>query len=667
MKQVVTDMQIESEVRLRADMHFEDQIRRIRVRTDHIFVFIMLLQWVFGIILAVWVSPRTWAGTESRVHVHVLAAFFFGAAVSFLPIYRIKRFPGHPGNPYVVAVAQVLWSGLLIHLTGGRIETHFHVFGSIALLAAYRDWRVLIPATIVVALDHGLRGIYWPQSVFGVVTASPWRTLEHAAWVVFEDIFLVQFCIQSVREMRAIATHRARLESTNERIEAEVTHRTEELQAANEEMAAQQEELQAMMQELESMNAALESARRVAEEADMAKSEFLANMSHEIRTPMTAILGFADTLLEDGDMSLAPESRISAIRTIQRNGDHLIRIINDILDLSKIEAGKMSVESMSCSPVQIVADVVSLMKVRADQQRIALNVEFEGPLPASIEVDPTRVRQILVNLVGNAIKFTETGGVRFVIRYVEAPASRIEFDVIDSGTGMTPEQAARLFKPFSQADSTTTRRYGGTGLGLTLSKRLAELMGGNVTLVDTQPGIGTRFRATISVGAVARATMITNPSEALLATVMHDKDEAESRSAAVQTRALSGMRVLLAEDGADNQRLISHVLKRAGAVVTIAETGDAAVRMALEACDRMRDFDVVLMDMQMPVMDGYEATALLRAKGYRGPIIALTAHAMKGDREKCIGAGCDDYSTKPINRHDLIDKIVRFAPQVSAL
>ncbi len=388
-------------------------------------------------------------------------------------------------------------------------------------------------------------------------------------------------------------------------------------------------------------------ARQTAEAATRSKSEFLANMSHEIRTPMTAILGFTETML-DPDQSAS--EKLNAVHTVRRNGEHLLQIINDILDISKIEAGKLEIEHIRCSAIQVVADVKSLMQVRADAKNLPFNIEFIGAVPEAIESDPTRLKQILVNLIGNAIKFTETGGVRLVTRFVDDAAEpNMQFDVVDTGLGMTEEQVGKLFQAFTQADTSTTRKFGGTGLGLMISKRLAEMLGGDIT-VESKPGEGSLFRVTVTTGPLDGVKMLDDPTTATSV-------QPETAAAAKGDAARLDCRILLAEDGPDNQRLIAHLLKKAGAEVTVKENGKLAAEAALAARDEGNPFDVILMDMQMPVMDGYEATGLLRQKGYTNPIIALTAHAMASDRQKCLDAGCDDYATKPINRKKLIETV----------
>jgi PAS domain S-box-containing protein len=406
-------------------------------------------------------------------------------------------------------------------------------------------------------------------------------------------------------------------------------------------------------------------AMKAAEQASYAKSEFLANMSHEIRTPMSAILGYADLLVAEEGVDQAPPHRVEAFRTIKRNGEHLLQVINDILDLSKIEAGKLQLERMRCSLPDLIADVQRIVKQRALAKQLPLNFTLADDLPVTIETDPTRLRQVLINLIGNAIKFTDQGMVSVDVRLIEAEGggARMEFAVSDTGIGMTAEQLDRLFQPFSQADASTSRRFGGTGLGLTISKRIVDQLGGEV-LVESQYGRGSTFRAIVPIGAA-------DPTPRVDQRAATPSGQRETLPTNQSLEALD-CRILLAEDGLDNQRLLTFVLGKAGAHVTLAENGEAAVKLVLESMHSAREqgdvkpFDVILMDMQMPVLDGYQATRRLRAEGCATPIIALTAHAMQGDREHCLAAGCDDYLTKPIDRHVLCAAIRRHVSARSA-
>jgi PAS domain S-box-containing protein len=395
-----------------------------------------------------------------------------------------------------------------------------------------------------------------------------------------------------------------------------------------------------------------EQARMQAEAASHSKSAFLANMSHEIRTPMTAILGFAENLQ---DPSMPPAERRAAVQTILRNGEHLLSIVNDILDISKIEAGKLTVEELDCSPVQVVADVVTLLHVRAEDKSLRLATDFRCPLPATIRTDPTRLRQILINLCGNAIKFTEAGEVRIAVRLLDAERSspKLEFSVGDTGIGMTTEQCERLFRPFEQAESSTARRYGGTGLGLNISRRLVEMLGGTIA-VHSEPGRGSTFVFTVATGSLLDVDMLYGVDEI-------EPVRMRRRGVADGAVLLQG-RVLLAEDGADNQRLIAAILRKAGAEVVVAANGLQAQKEALAAETSAAPFDLVLMDMQMPVMDGYQAASALRQAGFRKPIVALTANAMSGDRDDCLRAGCSHFAAKPVDRQVLLDLLAGLLP-----
>ncbi|MBX3404092.1 MAG: response regulator [Phycisphaeraceae bacterium] len=387
--------------------------------------------------------------------------------------------------------------------------------------------------------------------------------------------------------------------------------------------------------------AAAISAARV---ANQAKSAFLANMSHEIRTPMTAILGFAEFLRTD---DLPAAVRAEHLDVIRRNGEHLLAVINDILDFSKIEAGMLKVERTECSIVRLIAEIATTMRLRAEEKGLRLCVSFDGPIPERIRSDPPRIRQILLNLVGNAIKFTQQGQVEIVVRCADAASAepRLLIDVRDSGIGIRPEHIDHLFRPFAQADGSTTRKFGGSGLGLAISRRLANALGGEIT-VRSEFGRGSTFTVTLATGDLHGVPLLHDAHEAAHASPAGAQDAAESSA------ALLG-HILVADDGADNRRLIATLLRRYGASVTVVNNGREAVDAATAAANEGRAFDLIILDMQMPVLDGYGAAAQLRTLGIRTPIIALTAHAMADDRQKCLDAGCDDYAAKPIDRSRL--------------
>ncbi|MEZ6242565.1 MAG: CHASE domain-containing protein [Phycisphaerales bacterium] len=376
-----------------------------------------------------------------------------------------------------------------------------------------------------------------------------------------------------------------------------------------------------------------------AEASNRAKTEFLANMSHEIRTPMTAILGYSDILEERLGSSTDEPLVRESLTAIQRSGRHLLAIINDILDLSKIESGRLSFEKKPCEIARIVLEVVDSMWVRSSQKGLHLDAELRTPVPDRVMADPQRVRQILINLVGNAVKFTDEG--RVVVR-IGVERDMLRLDVEDTGVGLNSEEAARVFVPFEQADTSPTRRHEGTGLGLTISRRLARLMGGDIEL-SSRAGYGSTFTFTLPLESVEGSAMLDRLERPI---------EAETAAAPSMMRVLHG-HVLVVDDGPDNRRLIGHVLSRAGLEVEMVESGVEAI----ERLTRGDTFDLILLDMQMPVLDGYETARRLRELGVRIPVLALTAHAMPGDRERCLDAGCDDYETKPIDRASLLGTI----------
>ncbi|MEW6279546.1 MAG: response regulator [Candidatus Eremiobacterota bacterium] len=749
-------------LRMRAQALLREQRLLCFRRTDRLLAWLLLCEWAASVAVAVVVTPRTWIGQETDPRVHLWLALGLGALCCFSSGYLVLTRPGATFNRFWVASAQMLMSCLMIHLTGGRLETHFMVFGSLAFLSYYRDERVFLPATLTVVVDHLFRGLYLPLSVYGVAVASPWRTVEHAGWVVFEVFFLVVMCRQSVREMNQLATNQAQLESVNETVEATVELRTRELQESQRQLAAQAEELR------EARDRALESAR--------AKSRFLANMSHEIRTPMNGVIGMAE-LLSTMQLTAEQSEFVHCIRTC---ADSLLTIINDILDFSKIEAGKLQIEGVDFEPRAAMEDLAEMFAHLAHSKGLELICRVDADVPASLHGDSGRIHQIAANFLSNAIKFTHDG---HVILRVEALSysgqeAWLRFSVEDSGIGVSPDKLQAILEPFEQADGDVGRRYGGTGLGLSISKQLAEMMGGqlgvcskpqegsmfwvdlplrlaphscpspppdrlrglNILVVDDHPVNRRVFCEQLALWG-CRATEATSGAEALellgtaerfdlilldmmmpemdgretaqilrgnpawtriplvlLTSMGVDRDRfldmgfqkvltkpvrqgqlrttlleclgaAEARQTASNGKRasnLEGLRVLVAEDNPVNQKVVTRMLERAGCRIHTVGNGKEALHSYSQF-----SFDVVLMDVQMPEMDGLQATEAIRRveveRGFRTPIIALTANAMEGDRERILAAGLDDYLPKPIRSDALVDKLLEVASARRAL
>ena len=559
-------------------------------RTDRQFAVLMLFQWVAGIVVAITLSPRTWTGTMSSIHPHLFAAVILGALVNLVPMTLALMLPGRVVTRHIVAVGQSLASALLIHLTGGRIETHFHVFGSLAFLSFYRDWRVLLSATVTVAADHFLRGLYFPESVYGLLNATLWRTLEHAGWVVFEDVFLILSIQQIRRATRELALHQAQAETANR-----------------------------------------------------AKSAFLASMSHELRTPLNGVLGMNELLL----LTTLTQKQQQFAEASRTSGKLLLQLINDVLDLSKIESGKLELDLHDCSIASVVSEVVEALGPGAAQKSLTLSAHVDPAACVSARCDGNRLRQILVNLVGNAIKFTANGSV--TVRAESVPHNglglRVRFSVSDTGIGISTSCQERLFAPFMQADCSTARNYGGSGLGLSICKQLVKLMQGEIG-IHSQVGQGSTFWFEVPLESP------------------HVTDSAVQTSPHIDvSRSITG-HVLVAEDNRINQMFVTELLKNCGCTCDITSNGDEAL-----AALQHHVYDLVLMDCQMPGMDGFTAARAIRLLeanhqiADHHPIIALTANALKGDRERCLAAGMDDYLSKPLEVSQLramLTKYLRF-------
>jgi two-component system sensor histidine kinase/response regulator len=614
----------------RAGALFTAYQQDIYQHTDRLFAALMGIQWIAGIVFALWVSPLTWSGPVSRTHLHVWAAILVGGTISLFPAVLALTRPGRPSTRYTIAVAQMLMGALLIHLTGGRLETHFHVFGSLAFLAFYRDWRVLVPATIVVALDHMLRGMFWPQSVYGVLVVSQWRWVEHAAWVIFENIFLLVSIHRSVSEMRETAERTATLEQevrtrqlaetdarnsrarndaildvaldpvilmderghivqfnpaaertfgysaaeavgielaalivpagqhgehhaglppypetghtalVNQRLELaairkggqhfpvevaiapissdgsamfagylrDITERRQAESAVTERMLLERQNAD----QLATLVEQLRETQRQAEAATRAKSDFLASMSHELRTPLNAIILYSELLQEEAQDEGYDRS-ILDLQRIQSAGKHLLELINGILDLSKIEAGKMALSLETFGIKAMIDQLIDTVGPVVQQNNNVLTVICHDDI-GTMSADLMKTRQILLNLLGNAAKFTRAGAVTVEARRcLVGGVASVAFTVTDTGVGMTSEQSERIFDAFTQADVTTTRKYGGTGLGLAIVSRFCQLMGGSVS-VESRVRDGSCFTVYLPIEVIDPAIESPLPADA---------------------------------------------------------------------------------------------------------------------------------------------------------
>ncbi len=388
-------------------------------------------------------------------------------------------------------------------------------------------------------------------------------------------------------------------------------------------------------------------AQQQADAASNAKTNFLANMSHEIRTPLNSILGFTELMLSD-EQSIQDQAK--NLSTIRKNGQLLLKIIDEILDISKVETGHLELEEIETDLPRLLTDLHSLLEVQTQEKSLELNFRCTNPIPTKIITDPTRFRQILVNILGNSVKFTQAGKVEMDISWhpdaLESSIGMLRCLVKDTGIGIDPDEAKKLFQPFVQVDSSKSRRFGGTGLGLALSLRLAKALQGTALILESKKNEGSTFLVEIRTQSTRNSHLV----ESLDTTTKEIEIPMKNYH-----NALKNMNVLVVDDSSDNRNLITQFLIAAGATVDCAFDGVDGVTKALA-----NNYEIILMDIQMPKLDGYKATAQLREKGYDRPIIALTAHALKQEKINSLNAGCDDHLTKPIDRRTLIDHVTKY-------
>ncbi|WP_413289566.1 sensor histidine kinase [Bdellovibrio sp. HCB337] len=429
---------------MEVEVLFQEHKYKLGKRVDRGFAYLMVLQWVLAILLAVFVSPLTWSGDSSSIHMHVWMAIFLGGIFTSLPVYYAIFNPGQKIGRYVIAIAQMGFSTLFIHLMGGRIEAHFHIFGSLAFLSAYREWRLLILPSLLAIADHLIRGIYFPLSVYGVMSGVEWRWLEHAGWILFEDLFLGYMCVQATREMRQIAVTKSDL------IKARIN----------------------------------------AEKLNAGRSHFFSVVSHEIRTPLNGIIGFTDFLQE----SPIPAEQRDYVNIIKQCSDTLLKVVNDLLDFHKLDSGRLELDPHAFKISDVQQYLENVFSLECQKKNLTFSMRVASEVPVELYGDSHRIRQVLTNIIGNAVKFTDEGSIQVSVSHYKGNLYR--WDIADTGIGIKKDNLQKIFSPYTQEFSSTARKYGGSGLGLSISKTLVELMGGQLHVESTY-GKGSVFFFTL--------------------------------------------------------------------------------------------------------------------------------------------------------------------------
>jgi PAS domain S-box-containing protein len=676
-------------------------------QTDRLFACLLVFEWLAGIATAYFISPRAWSGETSQVHIHVWAAVVLGATIVSLPVFFAMKNPGQALTRHSVATAQMLMSALFIHLSGGRIETHFFIFGSLAFLSFYRDWRVLITASVVVAVDHAIRGTFWPQSVYGVLTASPLRWVEHAGWVVFEDIFLIRSCLLSTRETWDIALNQAKLESTNATIEQTVAKRTAELRMSEERFRlltarapvciyqtdaggetvyvnprwqeisglspedslglgwsraihpADRDRTVSAFQEACQANKELSLNYRVVRpngeirfvvshaapvlspdgtfagyvgmaeditkllEVERLKQEFVSTVSHELRTPLTSIVGSL-TLASSGVLGELPPEVSEIVCVAERNAKRLITLINDILDLERLDSGNLDMRFDSVPVRDILHRSVEAVQAFADDSQIDLVVASP---PVLVVGDGDRLVQLTVNLLANAIKFSPPGS-KVVLSAMEC-SDFLEIRVTDQGRGIPESHRTAIFERFRQVDASDSRQKGGSGLGLAICKAIVEQHGGSIGVISEE-GAGSTFWFRLpATGAPQEPPNAEDPG--------HRASDNGKRSAEGKPA------VMVVDDEELHVELVVRELSHPDLSIRTVKSGNEALRQMSD-----NPPELLVLDIGMPDGDGFEVVeAMRRSERLKDiPLVVYTCRDVTRSQRQQLQLGPTVFLTK---------------------